>query len=100
MSRAAAIEFSFFLSIPTMFVATCYDLLKSTLGKGQNAIGVSQIDAHGWIVLGIGFLVSFFVAYAAVAWFLSYVRKRGFAPFAVYRIFVGAAVLYWASRVT
>ena len=99
MSRAAAIEFSFFLSIPTMFVATCYDLLKSALGKGQNAIGVSQIDAHGWIVLAIGFVVSFVVAYAAVAWFIGYVRKRGFAPFAIYRIILGAAVLYWA-RVT
>src|ERR1700675_811288 len=34
MSRASALEFSFFLSIPTMVVATCYDLLKSLMGKG------------------------------------------------------------------
>src|SRR5262249_24186010 len=53
MSRAAALEFSFFLSIPTMVVATCYDLLKSLRGKGANPIGVSQIDTHGWIVLAI-----------------------------------------------
>lgn len=99
MSRASALEFSFFLSIPTMVVATCYDLLKSLRGKGMaNPIGVSQIDAHGWIVLAIGFLVSFFVAYASVAWFMSYVRKRGFAPFAIYRIIVGALVLAFASR--
>src|SRR3979411_2356977 len=45
MSRASALEFSFFLSIPTMVVATCYDLLKSLRGKGVNPIGVSQIDA-------------------------------------------------------
>ena len=98
MSRAAALEFSFFLSIPTMFVATCYDLLKSVMGKTENPIGVSQIDAHQWIVLVIGFVVSFIVAYGAVAWFIGYVRRRGFAPFAVYRIIVGAAVLCWASR--
>lgn len=99
MSRASALEFSFFLSIPTMVVATCYDLLKSLRGKGMaNPIGVSQIDAHGWIVLAIGFVVSFFVAYASVAWFMAYVRKRGFAPFAVYRIIVGALVLAFASR--
>jgi undecaprenyl-diphosphatase len=98
MSRASALEFSFFLSIPTMVVATCYDLLKSLRGKGANPIGVSQIDAHGWIVLAIGFMVSFFVAYAAVAWFMAWVRKRGFAPFAVYRIIVGALVLIYASR--
>ena len=98
MSRASALEFSFFLSIPTMVVATCYDLLKSLRGKGENAIGVTHIDPHGWVVLAIGFVVSFIVAYGAVAWFLAWVRKHGFAPFAVYRIIVGAAVLYWASR--
>lgn len=97
MSRSAALDFSFFLSIPTMVVATLYDLLKSLRGKGENAIGVSHIDAHGWIVLAIGFVVSFIVAYAAVAWFLGWVRRRGFAPFAIYRIIVGAAVLAWAA---
>lgn len=98
MSRASALEFSFFLSIPTMVVATCYDLLKSLFGKEANPIGVSQIDAHGWIVLAIGFVVSYIVAYASVAWFMAYVRKRGFAPFAVYRIILGALVLTFASR--
>jgi undecaprenyl-diphosphatase len=98
MSRASALEFSFFLSIPTMVVATCYDLLKSLHGKGANPIGVSRIDTHGWVVLAIGFVVSFFVAYAAVAWFMAWVRKRGFAPFAVYRIVVGTLVLIYAAR--
>ena len=97
MSRASALEFSFFLSIPTMVVATGYDLLKSLRGKGENAIGVTHIDPHGWVVLAIGFVVSFIVAYGAVAWFLAWVRKHGFAPFAVYRIIVGALVLAWAS---
>ncbi len=98
MSRAAALEFSFFLSIPTMVVATCYDLLKSLRGKGANPIGVSHIGPHGWLVLAIGFSVSFFVAYAAVAWFMAWVRKRGFVPFAVYRIIVGALVLAFAHQ--
>src|SRR5207245_7445702 len=78
MSRASALEFSFFLSIPTMVVATGYDLLKSLRGKGENAIGVTHIDPHGWVVLAIGFVVSFIVAYGAVAWFLAWVRKHGF----------------------
>ncbi len=98
MSRASALEFSFFLSIPTMVVATFYTLFKSVMGKGENPIGVSQIDTHGWIVLAIGFVVSFFVAYASVAWFMAYVRKRGFAPFAIYRIIVGTLVLVFAAR--
>jgi undecaprenyl-diphosphatase len=98
MSRASALEFSFFLSIPTMVAATCYDLLKSLRGKGANPIGVSQIDSHGWVVLAIGFIVSFLVAYAAVAWFMAWVRKHGFVPFAVYRIVVGILVLVFAAR--
>lgn len=96
MSRASALEFSFFLSMPTMVAATGYDLLKSLLGRGENPIGVSQIDAHGWIVLGIGFVVSFIVAYGAVAWFMAWVRTRGFVPFAIYRLVIGTAVLVWA----
>ena len=98
MSRAAALEFSFFVSIPTMAAATLYTLYKSLRGKGENPIGVAQIDAHGWIVLAIGFVVSFIVAYASVAWFMAYVRKRGFAPFAIYRIIAGILVLAFASR--
>jgi len=98
MSRASALEFSFFLSIPTMVVATCYDLLKSLTGKTENPIGLLQIDTHGWIVLAIGFAVSFIVAYASVAWFMAYVRKHGFVPFAAYRIIVGIIVLFWVSK--
>ena len=98
MSRASALEFSFFLSIPTMAAATLYTLYKSVLGKGENPIGVSQISPHQWVVLAIGFAVSFIVAYGSVAWFLAWVKKHGFVPFAIYRIVVGAAVLLWASR--
>ena len=96
MSRASALEFSFFLSMPTMAAVTGYDLLRSLLGEGDNPIGVSQIDAHGWIVLAIGFVVSFIAAYGAVAWFMAWVRTRGFVPFAMYRIIAGVLVLIWA----
>lgn len=98
MSRASALEFSFFLSIPTMTAATLYTLYKSVLGKGENPIGVSQITPHQWVILAIGFVVSFIVAYGSVAWFLAWVRKHGFVSFAIYRIIVGAAVLIWAAK--
>ena len=97
MSRAAALEFSFFLSIPTMTVATLYTLFKSLRGKDENPIGVAQITSHQWVIVAIGFVVSFLVAYGAVAWFMAWVRKRGFAPFAMYRIVIGIAVLVWAA---
>ena len=98
MSRAAALEFSFFLSMPTMGVATLYTLYKSVRGKDEaNPIGVAEITSHQWMILAIGFVVSFIVAYGAVAWFMGWVRKRGFAPFAVYRIILGAVVLAYAA---
>lgn len=99
MSRAAALEFSFFLSLPTMVVATAYDLLKSVRGSGPNPIGVTHIDAHGWLLLAIGFIVSFVVAYGSVAGLMAWVRWRGFAPFATYRIVLGALVLAWAAGI-
>lgn len=100
MTRASALEFSFFLSIPTMIVATCYDLLKTLRHKDAAgaALGVVHMDTQGWITLAIGFVVSFVVAYFVVAWFMSWVRTRGFVPFAIYRIVVGIAVLAWALR--
>jgi len=97
MTRASALEFSFFLSVPTMAAATLYDLYKSVVPHGGvNPLGETHIDAHGWALLAIGFGVSFLVAYASVAWFMRWVRARGFAPFAAYRILAGAAVLAWA----
>ena len=97
MSRPAALEFSFFVSMPTMAAATIYDLLKSLRGTTRD-LGAMPNDLHAWIVLAIGFVVSFLVAYGVVAWFMAWVRTRGFAIFAVYRIVVGAAVLVWALR--
>jgi undecaprenyl-diphosphatase len=97
LSRPAALEFSFFVSMPTMAAATLYDLLKSLRPSDAGHLGAMPHDARAWIVLAIGFVVSFVVAYGVVAWFMSWVRSRGFAPFAVYRIVVGAAVLWWAA---
>lgn len=100
MSRPAALEFSFFLSIPTMVVATGYDFLKTVVLKKASpgeTLPPIQMTSERWIVLAIGFVVSFFVAWAVVAWFMSWVRRRGFIPFAVYRVVVGAAVLAWAA---
>jgi undecaprenyl-diphosphatase len=99
LSRAAALEFSFFVSIPTMFVATSYDLLKA-LRPGADASGLTPatISGHQWLTLAIGFVVSFFVAWGVVAWFMNWVRQRGFVPFAIYRIALGLGILVWLYR--
>ena len=102
LSRPAALEFSFFLSMPTMAMATLYDLYK-TLKPSHNApaegnLAPLTMDTHGWIVLAIGFVVSFIVALAVVAWFMNWVRSRGFAPFAIYRIALGIVMLVLLAR--
>jgi undecaprenyl-diphosphatase len=56
------------------------------------------MNPHAWIVLAIGFIVSFFVAFAVVAWFMNWVRARGFVPFAIYRIGLGIGLLMLLMR--
>ena len=102
LSRQAALEFSFFLSMPTMVVATGYDLLKTMRPPHGDAaeagIAPLAMNAHGWIVVAIGFAVSFVVALGVVAWFMRWVRARGFAPFAIYRIILGIVLLVLIAR--
>lgn len=83
VDRQAAAEFSFFLAIPTMLAASGYDLLKSgaTLGQGD------------WLAIAVGFVVSFIVALLVIRWFITVISRHGFAPFAWYRIVVGAIAL-------
>src|SRR5438309_4170389 len=97
LSRPAALEFSFFLSMPTMAVATGYDFIK-TIGPYRHSdfeqrLAPFAMNAHEWIVVAIGFVISFVVALGVVAWFMNWVREKGFGPFAIYRIILGLALL-------
>src|SRR3954447_15866144 len=69
MTRAAALEFSFFLSIPTMFAATLFALMKAIKPPKNVADPFSPgaMSGHQWIILAIGFVMSFFVAWGVVA---------------------------------
>jgi undecaprenyl-diphosphatase len=99
LSRPAALEFSFFLSMPTMVVATGFDFLKTVMPHHHEAdIAPLAMNSHAWAVLAIGFIVSFIVALAVVAWFMNWVRARGFVPFAIYRIVLGIALLTLLMR--
>jgi undecaprenyl-diphosphatase len=99
LSRPAALEFSFFLSMPTMVVATGFDFLKTVMPHHHEAdIAPLVMNSHAWVVLAIGFIVSFIVALAVVAWFMNWVRARGFVPFAIYRIVLGIALLTLLMR--
>jgi undecaprenyl-diphosphatase len=85
LSRAAAAEFSFFLAIPAMFAACGYSLLKWLKNAHPSA---SEI-----LLMIIGTLVSFLVAYAVISVFMGYIKRHNFIPFAIYRILLGLVVL-------
>jgi undecaprenyl-diphosphatase len=93
LSRPAALEFSFFLSIPVMVAATGYKLVQFMIAAP------APITTHQWSVLGLGFLVSFVIALAVIAWFMQWVKQRGFTPFAIYRIVVGGLTLAYVASV-
>jgi len=82
-SRPAAAEFSFFLAIPTMCAATGASLLKH----------FSALSQAEWIAVGIGFSVSFFVAWGVIALFMKYIQTRDFKPFGYYRMILGIAIV-------
>ena len=103
LSRPAALEFSFLLSIPTMIAATGWDLLKEIHpSKAALAAGTAAhvvMTTERWITLLIGLGVSFIVALGVVEWFLLWVRKHGFTIFAVYRILLGISLLIWGAKI-
>jgi len=84
LDRKVATEYSFFLALPTLIVATCYQIWKSR--------GVFQQEDY--VALAIGLAVSFVVAWIVIAAFLSFVKHHTLRPFAYYRIVMGLAVLY------
>ena len=102
LSRPAALEFSFLLSIPTMIAATAWDFLKEVHSSKATDAAVASahvvMNTERWIVLLIGLVVSFIVALGVVEWFLYWVRKHGFTMFAIYRILLGGALLLWGAK--
>ena len=83
VERRAATVFSFYLAIPTMFAATAYDLYRTW----------ESLTADGWASIGVGFVAAFLSALVVVRALIGFVGRHGFAPFAWYRIAIGAAML-------
>ncbi len=85
VERRTAAEFSFFLAVPTMAAATAYALWKDR--------ALLSLDDLGAIAVGFG--AAFVTALIVVRMFVAIVGRYGFAPFAWYRIVVGATALVW-----
>jgi len=84
LSTATAAEFSFLLGVPTLGAATVYEGLKSRH---------ELMTQTGGAALAVGLVTSFFVAWAVIATFLRYLKRRGLEPFGWYRI--ALALLVW-----
>ncbi|MFY9237830.1 MAG: undecaprenyl-diphosphate phosphatase [Roseovarius sp.] len=89
VSKRAAAEFSFFLSIPTMAGAFAFDLFKN-----RNILDISAMGD-----IAVGFAMAFLSAIFVVRWLLDFVSRHGYAPFGWWRIIVGsvAMVLLWVG---
>ena len=86
-SRETAVEYSFFLAIPTMFAATGYSLLK----HGASLSGTEW----GYTLLGL--VVAFASSWSVIAFLMNFIRKRDFKVFGYYRIVLGL-ILFFTLR--
>lgn len=84
-SRLVAVEFSFFLAIPTMIAASVFSMYKMGL----------HLSFPEWITLSAGFITSFLVAWFVIRYFLNFITKRDFKSFGYYRILLGGIVLLY-----
>ena len=84
LSYEVAAQFSFLVAVPVMFAAVTFDLIKSA----------SVITSHDLQLIGLGFAVAFGVAWASIYTMLIILKKYKLVPFALYRILLGAIILY------
>lgn len=82
-SRAVAVEFSFYLAIPTLMAASVYSLYN---------VGSAAALSH-WLVLVVGFITSFLVAYGVIVAFLKFLNQNSFKYFGIYRILLALIIL-------
>lgn len=83
LDREAATRFSFYLAIPTLGIATLYDLLTN----------LEQLDATNALYLALGTLVSAVVAWYSIGWLLRYVARSSLVRFGYYRVAAGIVIL-------
>ncbi len=89
LSRKAAAEFSFFLAVPTMFGATVKDLWDF---HKHNTLTSDQIHQDIQYLI-IGSVIAFIVALLAIKSFITFLEKKGFKLFGIYRIIAGVAII-------
>lgn len=87
VNRNTACEFSFFLAIPTILSACCYDVIKN----------FSNLNFAELELILIGTFSSFISAILVINWFIKYVSKHNFFGFGVYRIIIGIMIMIFLT---
>lgn len=85
LSKENAARFSFLLSIPGIMMPGGYLTYKL----------ISSAEAVDWQVLGLGSVLAFISAYACIHYFLIIVSKLGMMPFVIYRLLLGAGLVWF-----
>ena len=83
LNRVLATEFSFFLAIPTMVGASLLKIVKM----------MDSLSLYEWFLIGLGFVLSFIIAYLVIKIFMDYIKKHDFKIFGYYRIVLGIITL-------
>jgi undecaprenyl-diphosphatase len=84
LGRVAVVEFSFLLAVPTMTVATGYDILKN----------YTLFTLDSVPILLVGFVTAFVVALFAVKFLLRFIKNHTFIPFGIYRIILATLFFF------
>jgi len=87
--RDQSAKYSFFLSIPTIFMASFYDLYKS---KDILLTNLNQVG-----LLLIGFFISFIFSLISVKWLLGFLKKNSLIIFGIYRILLAIILFKFLS---
>ena len=82
LKREAASRFAFLLAIPTILLASGYELINASSST-------MQVD---WVALFTVSVVSFISAWLTIHWFLKLVEWTGMLPYVIYRLFLGAVL--------
>ena len=83
VERKAAAHFTFYLAVPTMLGASVFELYKQ-----RHALTGASLE-----IIGVGFVVSFLVAWVVVRGFIGFVGRYGLKPFGWYRIAAGLGLV-------
>lgn len=101
LSRSFSINFSFFLSIPVMFLVTCYSIFfKNWNYQGEIKKGFEMIlsSKENLINFFIGNIISFLVGIISIRFFIQLFKDFGFKFLGLYRIILGMLILFFLLK--